>query len=64
MKPDREKTYDFITNYKIRKLICMTNTQTNSYFRGEAQTPTCLLYLRKEPNDYLVEIYDQTYKTT
>ena len=59
MKPDREKTYDFITRYKIRKLICMTNTQTNSYFRGEAQTPTCLLYLRKEPNDYLVEIYDQ-----
>ncbi len=59
MKPDREKTYDFITKYKIRKLICMTNTQTNTFFRGEAQTPTCLMYLRKDTNDYQVDIYDQ-----
>jgi len=58
MKPDREKTYDFITQYKIKKLICMTNTQTNAYFKGEAQTPTCLLYLSKSPNDYNVKIYD------
>ena len=59
MKPDREKTYDFITQYKIRKLICMNNTQTNAFFKGEAQTPTCLLYLTKAANDYQVDIYDQ-----
>lgn len=59
MKPDRKKTYDLITNYKIKKLICMTNTQTNTFFKGEAQTPTCLLYLSKQPNDFHVEIFDQ-----
>ncbi|MAV56351.1 MAG: hypothetical protein CMI79_02295 [Candidatus Pelagibacter sp.] len=59
MKPDRKKTYDLITRYKIKKLICMTNTQTNTFFKGEAQTPTCLLYLSKQANDYHVEIYDQ-----
>ena len=59
MKPDRKKTYDLITSYKIKKLICMTNTQTNTFFKGEAQTPTCLLYLSKQPNDYHVELYDQ-----
>ena len=59
MKPDREKTYDFITQFKIKKLICMNNTQTNTFFKGEAQTPTCLMYLSKMPNDYKVDIYDQ-----
>lgn len=58
MKPDKEKNYDFITGFKIKKLMCLTNTKTNAYFKGEAQTPTCLIYLEKTENDNTVELYD------
>lgn len=62
MKPDKEKTYDFITNFKIKKIRCMSNTLTNSYFKGAAQTPTCLLYVKKSENDNVVSLYDNDSK--
>lgn len=59
MKPDKQKMYQFITNYKIKKLMCFSNTETNHYFKGHAQTPTCAVYLQKYKNDFTVDIYDK-----
>ena len=58
MKPDKEKNYEFITGFKIKKLACLSSTKTNAHFNGEAQTPTFLLYLEKNENDNVVELYD------
>lgn len=49
MKPDKAMMYDYLTQYKIKKLKCLNNTETNSYFKGEAQTPTCYFILEKSP---------------
>lgn len=59
MKPGRDKSYEFMTSYKIDKLICMSNSLTNKYFSGEAQTPTSLLLMSKLPSDGLISLYDQ-----
>ena len=58
MKPDKKKIYNFITNYKIKKLRCFSNTENNKIFYKNAQTPTSILYLKKSINDYQVLIYD------
>jgi len=63
MKPDKQKMYQFITNYKIKKLMSFSNTETNTYFKGHAQTPTCAIYLQKHKNDFTVDIYDKDCKT-
>ncbi len=62
MKPDRAKTYHYLMNYKILKLRCFNNTETNKIFSGEAQTPTCILLLSKEINDIQnieLDLYDK-----
>ena len=46
MKPDKERMYHFLTQYKIDKIHCFTNTETNRMFHGEAQTPTCYFLLQ------------------
>ena len=46
MKPDKERMYHFLTQYKIEKMHCFTNTETNRMFHGEAQTPTCYFLLQ------------------
>lgn len=51
MKPDRAKTYHYLMNYKILKVRCFNNTETNKIFSREAQTPTCILLLSKEMNN-------------
>lgn len=45
MKPDKAGLYNLLTKYKIDKLNCLTNTETNKLFKGEAQTPTCYFLL-------------------
>ena len=45
MKPDKAGLYKLLTQYKIEKLHCLTNTETNQLFKGEAQTPTCYFLL-------------------
>ena len=59
MKPGRDKSYEFITSYKLDKIRCMSNSLTNKYFSGEAQTPTSLLLMTKAPSDYTTMLYDQ-----
>ena len=48
MKPDRFRMYHFLTQYKIEKIHCFTNTETNRIFKGEAQTPTCYFLLTRK----------------
>ena len=45
LKPDKAGLYNLLTQYKIEKLHCMSNTETNKLFKGEAQTPTCYFLL-------------------
>jgi len=59
MKPDKMLTYQYLTSYKIEKLHCFTNTETNKLFKGEAQTPTCYFLLTKKKTDnQSIELYD------
>jgi len=59
MKPDKARTYHYLTSFKIRKLKCLTNTETNQYFKGEAQTPTCYFHLLNKPSDNVIDIFDK-----
>ena len=64
LKPDKAGLYNLLTQYKIEKLYCLTNTETNKLFKGEAQTPTCYFLL----TNILIEaksinIYDKCRET-
>ncbi len=48
MKPDKAKTYDLLTKYKLEKIVSLNNTETNCVFKGNAQTPTCYFLLSNE----------------
>jgi hypothetical protein len=41
------------------KIHCLTNTETNKLFKGEAQTPTCYFLLTKKETDHFMDIYDK-----
>jgi hypothetical protein len=58
LKPDKARTYHYLTSYKIEKLHCLSNTETNKIFKGEAQTPTCFFLLTKRETDNYIHIYD------
>ena len=60
MKPDKEKMYDFLTQFQIEKINCITNTETNSIFKGQAQTPSCYFLITKKPTNNIINIYDNT----
>jgi len=52
--------YSKILKYKIEKLNTMTNTETNTAFHGQAQTPTCYFLLKKQVNnDKNIYLYDK-----
>lgn len=62
LKPDKARTYHYLTSYKIEKLHCLTNTETNKIFKGEAQTPTCFFLLTKRETDNYINIFDNDQK--
>lgn len=60
MKPDRSKMYYYILQFRILKLHCLTNTETNTYFKGNAQTPTCYFLLSNELcHNLTIDLYDK-----
>jgi tRNA1(Val) A37 N6-methylase TrmN6 len=61
MKPDKEKTYDFMLQHKIHKLYPLTNTEMNAIFNRQAQTPSCYFLLQNIPADAAprIDIYDK-----
>lgn len=58
LKPDKACMFHYLTAYKIEKIHCLTNTETNKLFKGEAQTPTCYFLLTKKETDHFIDIYD------
>jgi hypothetical protein len=60
MKPDKEKIYNLLTSYKIHKIKCLSNSETNKLFSYGAQTPTCYFALQKIESDSTLNIYDST----
>jgi hypothetical protein len=66
MKPDKAKMYNFITQYKLHKIKCFSNTQTKLLFSGQAQTPTCYFLLQNTKQDakqdIYISLYDELYK--
>jgi hypothetical protein len=58
LKPDKAHTYHYLTAYKIEKLHCLSNTETNKIFKGEAQTPTCFFLLTKRETDNYIHLFD------
>lgn len=60
MKPDKEKMYQLLTKYKIQKLKCLTNTETNKIFNKQAQTPTSYFWLTKHFTDKSLYLYDRS----
>jgi hypothetical protein len=58
MKPDKMGAYDYITQHKLRRIECLSNTKTNRVFGGMAQTPTCFFLMAKQPSDGVCDIYD------
>lgn len=64
MKPDKAKIYDLLTKYKLEKIVSLNNTETNSIFKGNAQTPTCYFLLSNEvvqqpQQQQKIELYDK-----
>jgi 16S rRNA G966 N2-methylase RsmD len=63
MKPDKAQTYNYLTYYNIKRLRCLTNTETNRIFSSQAQTPTCYFWLVNEPTDNQITLYDRNRNT-
>ena len=62
MRPDKAKMHSFMLHYKFHKIKCLTNTQTNKWFKGNAQTPTCFFLLEKKETNGSLSLYDPCYK--
>jgi hypothetical protein len=58
MKPDKAQMYEFLLQFQIKKMHCLTNTETNQVFSNLAQTPTCYFLLENAPSQNVVSLYD------
>lgn len=58
LKPDRAKMHEYMLQFQIHKIHCLTNTQTNQIFKKQAQTPTCFFLLEKTPRNCEISLYD------
>ena len=63
LKQDKEQIHNLLTQYKIEKLHCLNNSETNALFKGEAQTPTCYFLLTKKKTDNKILLFDKFKKT-
>jgi hypothetical protein len=60
LKPDKQQIYHLLTGYHIEKIHCLSNTETNSVFKGEAQTPTCFFLLTNAlASNTKIQLYDK-----
>lgn len=59
LKPDKSGMYRFLTQYKIHKMHCFNNTESNKMFNKEAQTPCCFFLLQKRPSDKEILLFDK-----
>jgi tRNA1(Val) A37 N6-methylase TrmN6 len=64
LKPDKSGLHQRLTHYKLEKIHCLSGNETNTLFKGEAQTPTCYFLLTNTPKERAMQLYDtqrQTY---
>lgn len=62
LKPDKSGIYSLLTSYKIIKLNCLSNLETNKQFQYKAQTPTCYFLIQKTLSiENNILIYDDIY---
>ena len=60
MRRDRGGMHNYLKQYRLEKIHCFTNTETNRLFHGKAQTPTCYFLLTKEGSDQsTISLYDK-----
>jgi tRNA1(Val) A37 N6-methylase TrmN6 len=75
MKPDKAGLYNTLTtgNFTIKKLVCLSTSQTQKEFNYQAQTPTCYFYgvlnniqkqekQEKQEKIHTIKVYDSCYK--
>ena len=58
MKEDKDAMYFYMTQFKLHKIHCLTNTEMNCLFKGHAQTPSCYILLEKKSTDKKALIFD------
>lgn len=58
LKPDQSGSHRLLTQYKIEKIHCLSGNETNTLFKGEAQTPTCFFLLTKTAATPTLQLYD------
>jgi len=58
LKPDKSGSHRLLTQYKIEKIHCLSGNETNTLFKGEAQTPTCFFLLTKTTATPTLQLYD------
>ena len=64
LKPDKSGLHQLLTHYKLEKIHCLSSNETNTLFKGEAQTPTCYFLLTNSTSEGIMQLYDtrrQTY---
>ena len=59
LKPDKAKMYQYLTQFRIHKIHCFSNTDANKLFKNECQTPCCFFLLQKCPSIKEVLLYDK-----
>ena len=61
MKSDKEHLYEYLTQYDIQYLNCISNTRTNKIFKGNTQTPSCFFLLTKQASSNIITIYNRNH---
>ena len=61
LKPDQYGIHQKLTQYKIEKIHCFSGNETNTFFKGAAQTPTCFFLLTNcaKPARHMLSVYDK-----
>lgn len=59
LRCDKEHIHELILKYTILNCYCLTNTETNKIFHGQAQTPTCYFTLKKTLSPGIIYLYDK-----
>lgn len=60
LKPDKSQIHQQLTRLQIEKIHCLSGNETNTFFKGEAQTPTCFFLLTHTPvkPTHTIQLYD------
>jgi tRNA1(Val) A37 N6-methylase TrmN6 len=58
LKPDKSGIHQLLTQYKLEKIHCLSGNETNTLFKGEAQTPTCYFLLTNKQKEKEIQLYD------